>query len=109
MSGLGVWLVISAITRRREAWDSGVFLSFGVPVMLLLNAAAGFVEPERIRLKGLISVSLQPAAMMVKAGEVGSMFPLGLMMFLILGLLYSAGGAAGAFIRNRFFPPGPKP
>ena len=71
--------------------------------MLLLNAAAGFIEPERIKLKGIISVSLQPVAMTVKAGEIGSMFPFGLVGFLLLGLLFSAGGAAGAFIKKKFF------
>lgn len=108
--GLAVWLLITSLTGRREAWDSPYFWRCGVPAMLLLNAAAGFLEPERIKLKGLISVSLQPVAMTVKAGEIGSMFPFGLVVFLALGLLYSAGGGAGAFVKHKFFsPPGVKP
>ena len=103
LSGLAVWVLITTLTNRREAWDSVYFWRYGVPAMLLLNAAAGFIEPERIKLKGLISVSLQPVAMTVKAGEIGSMFPFGLVVFLLLGLLFSAGGAAGAFIKNKFF------
>ena len=103
LSGLAVWVLITTLTNRREAWDSVYFWRYGVPAMLLLNAAAGFIEPERIKLKGIISVSLQPVAMTVKAGEIGSMFPFGLVVFLLLGLLFSAGGAAGAFIKNKFF------
>ena len=97
-------------THRREAWDSPYYWRYGVPGMLLINAVAGFLEPRRIKLKGLASVSLQPLAMTVKAGEIGSMFPFGLVVFLVLGLLFSAGGAAGAFVKNKFFtPPGAPP
>ena len=103
LSGLAVWVLITTLTNRREAWDSVYFWRYGVPAMLLLNAAAGFIEPERIKLKGIIPGSLQPVAMTVKAGEIGSMFPFGLVVFLLLGLLFSAGGAAGAFIKNKFF------
>lgn len=105
LCGLAVWVLITSLTNRREAWDSAYFWRFGVPAMLLLNAAAGFIEPERIRLKGLISVSLQPVAMTVKAGEIGSMFPFGLLVFLALALFYSAGGEVGAFVKRRFFTP----
>jgi len=103
LSGLAVWVLITSLTNRREAWDSVYFWRYGVPAMLLMNAVAGFIEPERIKLKGIISVSLQPVAMTVKAGEVGSMFPFGLVVFLVLGLLFSAGGGIGAFIKNKFF------
>lgn len=109
LGGLAVWVIITSLSGRREAWDSVYFWRYGVPAMLLMNAAAGFIEPERIKLKGIISVSLQPVAMTVKAGEIGSMFPFGLAVFLVLGLLFSAGGAAGAFVKKKFFtkPAGP--
>lgn len=109
LGGLAVWVAITSLSGRREAWDSVYFWRYGVPAMLLMNAAAGFIEPERIKLKGIISVSLQPVAMTVKAGEIGSMFPFGLAVFLVLGLLFSAGGGAGAFIRNKFYTAPGKP
>ncbi|MBI4350616.1 MAG: hypothetical protein HY550_04190, partial [Elusimicrobia bacterium] len=62
LCGLAIWLLITSLTNRREAWDSVYFWRFGVPGMLAINAIAGFLEPERIKLKGLISVSLQPVA-----------------------------------------------
>lgn len=105
LGGLAVWVLITSLTHRREAWDSGAFWSMGVPAILLMNAVAGFLEPERIMLKGIISVSLQPVAMTVKAGEIGSMFPFGLVVFLVLGLFFSVGGVAGAFIKRKFFAP----
>ena len=108
LCGVAVWVLITSLTNRREAWDSAVFWRFGVPAMLAMNAAAGFIEPERIMLKGLASVSLQPVAMMAKSGEIGSMFPLGLVVFVVMGLLFSAGGAAGALVKKEFFSPSGK-
>ncbi|OGS10711.1 MAG: hypothetical protein A2234_08720 [Elusimicrobia bacterium RIFOXYA2_FULL_58_8] len=98
-----------ALGGRREAWDSPVFWTIGLPALLLMNAIAGFIEPDRIILKGISSVCLQPVAMMVKSGEVGSMFLPGLMLVLVQGLFFSIGGGAGALIKNKFFIPGPLP
>ena len=107
LGGLAVWVLITELTHRREAWDAGEFWSMGVPAILLMNAVAGFLEPRKLMLKGIISVSLQPLAMTVKAGEIGSMFPFGLIVFLVLGLFFSAGGAVGAFVKRNFFTPVP--
>ncbi len=103
-AGALVWLGISWASDRREPWDSDIFWSIGFPLMLLINCLSAFVDPHRLILRGLASVSLQPVVMMVMAGEVGSMFPLGLIVFGIFGILYSVGGAAGAFVKRRFFP-----
>ncbi len=101
--GLIIWLLISMTTNRREAWDSDVFWSLGVPLMLLLNAVAAFLDPSKIVLKGMLSIALQPVAMIIMAGEIGSMFPLGLILFGFMGLFYSVGGAIGAFLKKQFF------
>jgi hypothetical protein len=106
LCGFGVWFLISSAFNMREAWDGPGGKPYFI-AMLLLNAAAGFIEPERKMLKGLASVVLQPLAIFVKSGEVGSMFPMGLIAFFVLGLLFSIAAALGAFIRNKFFAPAP--
>ncbi|MBI2427670.1 MAG: hypothetical protein HYV29_02540 [Ignavibacteriales bacterium] len=103
LGGLIVWVLISMMTNRREAWDSDLFWSLGVPLMLLMNVVAAFVDPSKVVLKGMLSVVLQPVAMIVMAGEIGSMFPLGLILFGFMGLFYSVGGAIGAFFKKQFF------
>lgn len=70
--------------------------------MLTINAVAGFIEPKKVVLKGIISVSLQPVALIVLAGEIGSVFPLGLILFLFLGWVYSIGGLVGAYLKTRY-------
>ena len=91
------------MTERREAWDSEVFWQLGTPLMLLLNAIAGFLDPKKIIVKGLISVSLQPVIMMAQNWGDFGLFPLGLIFFVFLGMFYSIGGAAGTFVKNKFF------
>lgn len=100
--GFAVWFAVSTIYGLREAWDGPGFLPYTVS-MIALNAAAGFLQPRRVILNGLLSVALQPAAIFVKSGEVGSLFPLGLIAFLVLGLLFSVAGKAAAIIKRSFF------
>ncbi|OGS59912.1 MAG: hypothetical protein A3J79_04155 [Elusimicrobia bacterium RIFOXYB2_FULL_62_6] len=104
--GFGVWFLISSAFHLREAWDGPGGKPFFIS-MLLLNAVAGFIEPERKILKGLASVFLQPLAIFIKSGEVGSLFPIGLIAFFVLGLLFSIAAALGAFVKNKFFTPAP--
>ncbi|MEW5797367.1 MAG: hypothetical protein AB1728_00035 [Bacteroidota bacterium] len=103
LGGLIVWLSISMLTDKREAWDSDLFWFMGVPLMILLNAVASFLDPSQIVLKGILSVSLQPVAMIFQTGEIGSMLPLGLILFGFMGLFYSVGGVVGSFVKRNFF------
>jgi hypothetical protein len=45
LSGLGVCLAISIITGRKEAWDSGVYFSVGIPIMCALIFAISYFFP----------------------------------------------------------------
>lgn len=106
LCGFGVWFLISSAFHLREAWDGPGGKPYFI-AMLLLNAAAGFIEPERKILKGLASVVLQPLAIFIKSGEVGSLFPIGLVAFFVLGLLLSIAGALGGFVKKKLFSPPP--
>jgi hypothetical protein len=45
-AGLLVCLAISLATGRKEAWDSEVYFSVGIPVMCVLIFAVGHRFPE---------------------------------------------------------------
>lgn len=83
--GLAVWLLICAVTHRREAWDSGLYWSLGMPLMALASAAAGFLSPKRPWRWGLLVMAPQPLALFIQSPS-GSMLPLGLIVFLFLSL-----------------------
>ena len=102
-AGAIVWIIIGAMTNQREAWDSDLFWLLGNPLMLLINGIAGFIDPKNIIVKGFILVLLQPVVMIITAAEIGGLLPLGLILFVFLGIFYSIGGAVGAFIKKNFF------
>ena len=104
VAGAVVWIAIGAMTGRSEAWDSDVFWQLGTPLMMLINAVACFLDSRKILVKGFVSVSLQPVIMMIQNWGDFDLLPLGLILFIFLGMFYSIGGAAGAFVKNKFFP-----
>jgi len=45
--GTVVWVVVSEASGRREAWDSQWYFLISIPVVCVVSAALGFVEPSR--------------------------------------------------------------
>lgn len=45
--GIIVWIAVSTVSGRREAWDSGSYFRIGLPVVCVASAALGFLEPSR--------------------------------------------------------------
>ncbi|MBP1657644.1 MAG: hypothetical protein H6Q31_2245 [Bacteroidetes bacterium] len=45
--GLAVWVGIAIVSGREEAWDSSLFFTIGLPVMLCASGIAGYIEPRR--------------------------------------------------------------
>ena len=46
VAGIIVWVVVSTVSHRREAWDSQWYFLVGTPVVCVLSAVLGFVEPN---------------------------------------------------------------
>lgn len=47
VAGAILWVVGSAVSDRREAWDSGVFWAVFYPASIVVCAVLGYVFPER--------------------------------------------------------------
>jgi hypothetical protein len=47
LAGLVVCLAISLATGRKEAWDSGVYFSVGIPAMCAVIGVIGYRFPDR--------------------------------------------------------------
>jgi len=98
--GALIWFIATYVANGREPWDSNYFGTIVIPAMLVINLVAGFFDPERIVLKGIISISLQPIIMILVAGEIGSMFPLGVLLLVMFGVMYSGGGVVGKVLNK---------
>lgn len=93
---IGVFLV----SGRREAWDSPVFWTAGLPIAALIALALGFVAAGSDWLWTAIIAPCQIMTMMARSGEIGSLWP----VTLVLSFILSAPFVAVAFVGSRFRP-----
>jgi hypothetical protein len=98
LTGLVLEFGIEAVTGRREAWDTGLFWTGGLPVALAVAALIGYRSLRRSWVWTLLIVPGQLLAMMGRSGEIGSLWPLTLAFSSIL----SAPFVLAAFVGSRF-------
>jgi len=84
--GMALWLAASLLTGRREPWDDSAYWVIVYPLAIVASATLGFAFPERPKLLAFVLFAAQFAAMCVRNGEVGNLWPLGLALFAILAL-----------------------
>jgi len=46
-SGAAIWIVLSKVSHRREAWDSELYFLIGIPVICVVAACLAYIEPNR--------------------------------------------------------------
>ena len=100
--GVAVWLAASHATGRREAWDSDVYYSFGMPVVCAVSLMCGAAEPRRSWRWGVAPLVGQFGTMLVTQG-VGNLLPLGLIVFALLSIPSVLTARLGAYVRKRWF------
>ena len=102
MTGAFVEVVISTTTGVRESWDTDIYWSVGLPVMIAANGIAGYCGEGKSIFHGIIIVAGQCIAMMVVTGEIGSLIVPGIILSLLLGTIVSIGSYAGKALQNYF-------
>ncbi|MGA6829371.1 hypothetical protein ACO9S2_17405 [Nitrospira sp. NS4] len=83
--GIVVWIVVSLLSGRREAWDSEWYFLIGVPVICIVSAALGFIETSRPWRWGVAPLVGQLSWMLVTQGP-GNLLPLGVVVFGVLSV-----------------------
>jgi hypothetical protein len=96
--GVALEAGIQMLSGRREAWDSDVYWTVGLPIAGALCVVVGFLSRRNDWIWTLLVVPSQILTMMVRSGEVGSLWPLAL----IFGAILSAPFVLAAFIGSRF-------
>ena len=97
-TGVLLELGIHALSGRGEAWDSPQFWTIGLPAVLLVSAALGFLARRGDWLWTFAIVPAQVTTMMVRSGEIGSLWPLAAALSAILSTPF----VAAAFIASCF-------
>jgi hypothetical protein len=100
LSGILVWVLVSSISGRREAWDSAAYFQVGIPVLCLVSAVMGYLAPDRSWRWGAIPLGAQIAWMLVTQGP-GNLLPLGLIVGGVLAVPPILAARLGAFIHHR--------
>jgi hypothetical protein len=98
--GALAWAAVSALSGRREAWDSTMYFSVAVPVVCVTSAILGFIEPPKPSRWGIAPLIGQFAWVLVTQGP-GNLLPLGVVVFGILSLPSILTAKLGAWIRGK--------
>ena len=101
--GLAIWLAVSAVSGKREVWESDYFYNVGFPCLALVSGVAGFLRPNRPWLWGIATVALQPLALYWGHNPFqGGIGAIGLFFFAAysVALAFCAVGGAGLRQRN---------
>jgi len=95
--GVAGWWGAAVLADRREAWDAPEYFQLALPATGVLLALFGYLGSRDAWRWPLLVFGAQLATMTARNGEVGSLFPLGALLFLFLaglGLLPTYLGVA---------------
>ncbi|HSF59766.1 MAG TPA: hypothetical protein VLD83_16955 [Candidatus Binatia bacterium] len=98
--GAAIWILIALASGRREAWDSGLYFSVGIPAVCLLSMAFAFLEPNRSWRWGILPLAGQFVWMLLSQGP-GNLLPLGVIVFGLLSIPSIIAAWIGAFIATK--------
>ncbi|MBX3302602.1 MAG: hypothetical protein KF693_10340 [Nitrospira sp.] len=99
-AGLAVCLAISLATDRKEAWDSGVYFSVGIPVMCAVIFAIGYRFPHR-PWRWAMSMAVGQTIAMLFAGNSLSLWPLSLVAMAVLSVPQFVAGLVASKLATR--------
>jgi hypothetical protein len=100
--GASVWLMIVFLSGRREAWDSSLYFSMGMPLVCVGSLVLAMFEPAHSWRWGVIPFAGQFISMLMSEG-VGNLLPLGIIAFAIFSLPAIVAAKIGAFLSHRMF------
>ncbi len=97
IAGAGVWIGIGLVTGVREAWDSPLYFSVGMPVLFVATALLGAIEPTAPWRWGVVVVVPQAIIGAIQAPSL-NLWPLSLVFLGILCGMFSLSSYAGAWL-----------
>jgi len=101
VSGIAVWIAVSAASGREEAWDSSLYFSAGIPAICAVSMALAFFAPVQSWRWGLTPLAGQFLWLLLSQG-VGNLLPLGVVAFGLFSVPAILAARAGAFLGNKW-------
>lgn len=101
LTGIGLELGVQALSGRREAWDSAQYWTVGMPLAIVASGALGFLSGRRDWLFTFVIVPSHVLTMMVRDGEIGSLWPLAVALSSILSTPFVVAAFVGSWFRQK--------
>jgi hypothetical protein len=98
--GAAIWILIALASGRKEAWDSGLYFSVGIPAVCLVSMTFAFFEPNRSWRWGVLPLFGQFVWMLLSPGP-GNLLPLGVIVFGAVSVPPIIAARVGAFIATK--------
>lgn len=99
--GTALWIGASLISGKREAWDAAVYWTTAYPIAIALSGLLGFAYPQATWRWPLAIFLFQFVGMVIRNGELGGLWPLGMMMFAVLSIPGMLFARLAAWLRAR--------
>jgi len=96
--GVALWFAASLLTAKREPWDGPAYWTLAYPLAIAACALLGYRFPERPWRWALVLFESQFVAMCLRNGELGNLWPLGMILFAVVALP----GVVAAQVAARF-------
>jgi NAD/NADP transhydrogenase beta subunit len=104
LTGVALELGIYALSGRREAWDSTQYWTIGLPLAVIASLAIGYLSRHTDWAWTVLVVPAQVTTMMLRSGEIGSLWPLAALLSAFLSLPFVVAAVVGAVLRPRSIP-----
>jgi hypothetical protein len=99
-AGVLLELGVQALSGRREAWDSGLYWSTGLPLAATAALLLGFLARGSAWRWAILIVPSHVTTMMVRSGEMSGLWPLMMILAAILGVPFLAAAFVGSRLRR---------
>ena len=86
LAGVAVWLLASLTIPRREPWDAGIYWALFYPMAIVAAAYLAYRYPQHPGVIAIIVFEGQFLAMCVRNGELGNLWPIGMLLFAVVAL-----------------------
>ncbi|MBA5872567.1 MAG: hypothetical protein GDA68_21630 [Nitrospira sp. CR2.1] len=98
--GIVVRVLVSVVSHTREAWDSDLYFTFGLPAFCAPSAMLGYLEPDKSWRWGAVPLAGEMVCTLLTQGP-GNLFPLGIVMFGIIALPSIGTAQLGALLGRK--------
>jgi len=101
VSGIALWVTISRISGLLEAWDSGLYYVYGIPITMVVSFVLAYFCPEN-PWRWPLTIMVSQALVAIIQNRHANLLPLGLVAFGVLTMPSLLTAYLGAFLRRKY-------